>query len=404
MIKHASMFSQLLSIFSRSQFIRMVKSRGSDYCTNGFSNWDHFVSMLFCHLAQAKSLREICKGLKCCLGKLNHLGLSKGPSKSSLSYANKHRPWELYQDIFYETLSRVRSAVPGKKFKFKNKLLSLDASIIDLSLRLFPWASYRRTKGAVKLHLLLDHDGYLPEYAHITEGRVHEINVARKLNLAPNSVIAMDRGYMDYELFSDWTQRKIWFVTRFKSNSRYKVVYQTPIDSLPETIMADQSIQFSIKSSKEKCQHILRRVVVLDPQSGEEIELFTNNMEFDPQTVGEIYKERWQIESFFKILKQNLKVKTFIGTSMNAIQIQIWTALIAILLLKYLKFRSTLNWSFSNLMALLRWNLMTYRNLWMWLNDPFNTPPDNSKEKLTLLPFPDWDSIKVYNKKGGQNR
>lgn len=404
MIKHASMFSQLLSIFSRSQFIRMVKSRGSDYCTKGFSNWDHFVSMLFCHLAQAKSLREICKGLKCCLGKLNHLGLSKGPSKSSLSYANKHRPWELYQDIFYETLSRVRSAVPGKKFKFKNKLLSLDASIIDLSLRLFPWASYRRTKGAVKLHLLLDHDGYLPEYAHITEGRVHEINVARKLNLAPNSVIAMDRGYMDYELFSDWTQRKIWFVTRFKSNSRYKVVYQTPIDSLPETIMADQSIQFSIKSSKEKCQHILRRVVVLDPQSGEEIELFTNNMEFDPQTVGEIYKERWQIESFFKILKQNLKVKTFIGTSMNAIQIQIWTALIAILLLKYLKFRSTLNWSFSNLMALLRWNLMTYRNLWMWLNDPFNTPPDNSKEKLTLLPFPDWDSIKVYNKKGGQNR
>ena len=404
MIRHTSMFSQVLTIFSRYEFSQMVKDRGSDYCTKGFSNWSHFVSMLFCHLAQAKSLREICQGLQCCLGKLNHLGLSKAPNKSSLSYANNHRPWELYQDIFYKTLSRVREIAPTKRFKFKNKLLSLDASIIELSLKIFPWADYNRTKGAVKLHLLLDHDGYLPQYAHITEGRVHEINVARKLNLAPHSIIAMDRGYMDYELFSNWTQRKIWFVTRSKSNSKFEIVHQTPIDTLPENIIADQLIRFTIKSSKSKCRHTLRRVVVLEPQSNEEIELITNNLEFEAQTVSELYKERWQIETFFKVLKQNLKIKTFIGTSMNAIQIQIWTALIALLLIKFLKFRSTLNWSLSNLVALLRWNLMTYRNLWDWLNDPFNTPPDNSKEELSFLPFPNWDSIKEYNKKRGQNR
>lgn len=274
------------------------------------------------NLAQAKSLREICKGLQCCFGKLNHLGLLKAPNKSSLSYANNHRPWELYSDLFHTVLKKVKSSAPAKKFKFKNKLLSLDASIIELSLRLFPWADYNRTKGAVKLHLLLDHDGYLPQYAYITEGRVDEINVARKLNLAPHSIIAMDRGYMDYELFSDWTERQIWFVTRLKSNSRYEITYQTPIDSLPESILADQLVQFSLKSSKSKCQHTLRRVVVRDLKSDEEIELFTNNLEFDAQTIGEIYKERWQIEIFSKTLKQNLKIKTFIGTSMNAIQIQ----------------------------------------------------------------------------------
>lgn len=403
MIKHTYMFSQLLTIFSRYEFSKSVRDHGSDYCIKGFSNWTHFVSMLFCHLAQAKSLREICNGLKCCLGKLVHLGINKAPNKSSLSYANEHRPWQLYQDLFYKTLDKVRVIAPKKKFRFKNKLLSFDASIIELSLRIFPWADFNRTKGAVKLHLLLDHDGYLPEYALITEGKVHEINVARKLRLSPHSIVAIDRGYIDYELFSRWTEQKIWFVTRFKSNACYETIYRTPLDCLPENILADELIRFTGKTSRQKCYHTLRRVVVLDPETNEEIDLLTNNLKFDAQTIADIYKERWQIEIFFKALKQNLKIKTFVGTSMNAIQIQIWTALIAMLLIKYLQFLSRMKWSLSNLVTLLRWNLMSYRNLWQWIDDPFNTPPDNIQDELSLLPFPDWDSIMEHNKKNGGN-
>lgn len=403
MINHTSMFSQLLRIFSRYEFSKLVRGRGSDYCIKGFPNWTHFVSMLFCHLAGAKSLREICNGLKCCLGRLIHLGIRKAPNKSSLSYANTHRPWELYQDLFYNTLDKVRSErvhvhVPSKKFRFRHKLLSLDATIIELSLRIFPWADFNRTKGAVKLHLLLDHDGYLPEYALITEGRVHELNVAHKLRLSPHSIVAIDRAYMDYELFSKWTEQKVWFVTRFKSNTRYKTIYKTPFDSLPENILADELIRFTAKTSLKRCSHTLRRVVVLDPQTNEEIQLLTNNLTFDAKTIAEIYQERWQIEIFFKAIKQNLKVKTFVGTNMNAIQIQIWTALIAMLLIKYLQFRASKDWSLSNLVALLRWNLMSYRNLWEWIDKPYDTPPDNTKLEQTLLPLPNWDSIMEENK------
>jgi hypothetical protein len=391
------MFSQLLTVFSRYEFSKLVVHRGADYCIKGFSNWTHFVSMLFCQVAQARSLREICNGLKCCLGKLIHLGLPKAPCKSTLAYANEHRPWELYQDLFYATLEKVLRYTPGKKkrFRFKNRLLSLDASIIELSLKMFPWADYNRTKGAVKLHMLLDHDGYLPVYALVTAGKCHEMNVAVQLDrqLPPDSIVAIDRGYINYELFYHWTQRKVWFVTRFKSNAKYEVVEEKKPNLLPATILADQIIRFTGKQAHKRCPATMRRVVKHIEKTGEQIEFLTNHLEFGPTTIAAIYKDRWEIEIFFKALKQNLKIKTFIGTNFNAIQIQIWTALIAMLLIKFLKFKASINWSISNLVALLRWNLMSYRNLWLWLDAPFDTPPDNIQFKQTLLPFPDLDSI-----------
>ncbi|MGD2089328.1 MAG: IS4 family transposase [Candidatus Aminicenantes bacterium] len=392
--------------------------------------WTHFVSMLFCHLAQAKSLREICNGLKCCLGKLVHLGIDKSPSKSTLCYANQHRPWELYQDLFYKTLEKIKVYAPGRKrkFRFKNRLLSLDASIIELSLKMFPWADYNRTKGAVKLHMLLDHDGYLPVFALVTQGRHHEVNVAhrlinssnsnsnrnrnrnrnnRSLLLPAQSIVVIDRGYTDYDLYYQWTQRNIWFVTQLRSNAKYQVVEEKPPDSLPANILADQVILFTGKKSIERCPLPMRRVVIRkyndkdNEETGEQeqIEFLTNHFKFGPTTIAAIYKDRWEIEIFFKALKQNLKIKTFIGTNFNAIQIQIWTALIAMLLIKFLQFKSSINWSLSNLVALLRWNLMSYRNLWLWLDAPFDTPPDNSKFEQTLLPFPDLDSIMQQNMK-----
>ena len=387
MVRHASLFSQLVALFDRGQFHGLVFRHKAERYAKAFNSWEHFVAMLFCQLAQAKSLREICGGLSCCLGKLRHLGFKKAPNKSTLSYANAHRPWQMYQDLFYQTLDICKLAGTGKhRFKFKNKLLSLDSSTISLCLSLFPWAKFRRTKGAVKLHLLLDHDGYLPSYAYISNGKKHDVTVARKVPLSPYSIVAMDKGYNDYSLFAHWTENVIFFVTRLKDNADYIVVQERPVPQ-NRNVLSDQLIQFSGYYAQKKCPHILRRVEVWDKEQDRRIVLLTNHLEFGATTISAIYKDRWKIELFFKDLKQNLKVKTFVGTSENALFIQIWTALIAMLLIKYLQFKSKFSWSLSNLVAFLRWNLFTYRDLWEWIDDPFDILPAAPKPVQHLLPF-----------------
>jgi IS4 transposase len=250
----------------------------------------------------------------------------------------------------------------------------MDSSTISLCLSLFPWAEFRQTKGAVKLHLLLDHDGYLPSYAYISNGKKHDVTFARKFPLLAGSIIVMDRGYNDYKLFDFWAEKGIFFVTRLKENADYSVVQKQTVPQ-NRNILSDQLIRFTGYYAQKHCPHILRRVVVWDKKKQCEIVLLTNHLEFGASTISEIYKDRWQIELFFKALKQNLKVKTFVGTSENALYIQIWTALIAILLIKYLQFKSKLGWSLSNLVAFLRWNLFTYRDLWDWIDKPFDVLP-----------------------------
>jgi len=197
MIRHASLFSQLVKLFDRNKFYRLVSKHQAERYSKGFSSWDQFVSMLFCQLAQAKSLREISNGLSSCMGKLRHVGMKEAPKRSTLSYANANRPWEMYQDLFYETLDFCRMTTSLKhKFRFKNKL---DSTTISLCLSLFPWAKFRQTKGAVKLHLLLDHDGYLPTFAHVTNGKKQDVTIARQVPLAKGSIVAMDRA-----LLSPW--------------------------------------------------------------------------------------------------------------------------------------------------------------------------------------------------------
>jgi len=204
-----TLFSQIVGFFDRNQFARLVSEHYSERNAKGFKSWDHFVSMLFCQVAQAKSHREISGGLASANGKLRHLGMTQPRSKSTLSYANQQRPWEMYRSLFHQTLDRCQHLAPGKhKFRFKNKLLSLDSSTISLCLGLFPWAKFRRTKRAVKLHLLLDHDGSLPSFVHITTGGTHDVTVARHLNIASESIVAMDRAYNDYRLFSRWTEEQ----------------------------------------------------------------------------------------------------------------------------------------------------------------------------------------------------
>ena len=387
MIRHTSLFSQLVALFNRNQFHGLVFRYKAEQYSKGFSSWDHFVAMLFCQIAQAKSLREICGGLRSSLGKLRHLGVKKAPNKSTLSYANTHRPWQMYQDLFYQTLDVCKMAGTGKhRFRFKNKLLSLDSSTISLCLSLFPWAKFRRTKGAIKLHLLLDHDGYLPTFAYISNGKKHDVTIARKVPLSPYSIVAMDRGYNDYGLFADWTENQIYFVTRLKENADFIVVEDRDVPK-NRNILSDQLIQFNGPNARKKCPHTLRRVAVWDKEKDREIVLLTNHLDFGATTISAIYKDRWQIELFFKALKQNLKVKTFVGTSENALYIQIWTALIAILLIKYLQFKSKFNWSLSNLVAFLRWNLFTYRDLWDWIDNPFDILPIVPRSVQYPLPF-----------------
>lgn len=374
MNRFGSIFSQLLQLFPRTEFYHAVRKTKAERHARGFHCWAQFVAMLFCQLGRAHSLREICGGLASCEGKLTHLGI-EAPSRSTLAYANEHRPWELYQCIFFELLKRCRLQAMDfkRKFRFKNKLMSIDSTTIDLCVKVFDWARFRRTKGAVKLHLVLDHDGYLPSYAHITEGKVSDVKVAHMLQFDPGTIVVDDRGYNDYGLWGKWCAQEVFFVTRMKTNTLYEVCEEK--ECLPNSpVIKDQIIRLTGEEAEEKCPFYLRRIEWFDEDRQELFEFVTNHMKLSAFTIAAIYKDRWQIEIFFKMLKQNLKIKTFVGTSANALKIQIWTALIAMLILKYLQMKSSFKWSLSNLVALLRMNLFTYRDLWAWLNEPLGTP------------------------------
>lgn len=381
-----SMFSQILKLIPRIEFERMVKETKSEYAAKGLSSWSQFVAMMFCQLGRAHSLREIEGGLKSIEGKLSHLGI-EAPARSSLSYANTHRPWQLYEQVFYRLFERVSGSIrPPKKFRFKHKLVSLDSTVIDLCLSVFDWAKFRRTKGAVKLHLVLDHDGYLPCYGVITEGNVHDVKVAWRIPFPAGTVVVDDRGYNDYRLFAYWTDSGVFFVTRMKDNAQFEVVEEHPVPR-NRNILKDQVIRLTGAGAQDKCPHLLRRVETVREDTGETLVFLTNHHGLGASTVAAIYKDRWQVELFFKALKQNLKIKTFVGTSANAVKIQIWTALIGMLLLRYLQLISRFGWSLSNLVALLRMNLFTHRDLRAWLNQPFVPPPDPVTQPQAALAF-----------------
>ena len=385
MARVSSIFSQMLQLFSRTEFERAVAEHRAERHARGFSCWGQFVAMLFCHLGRAQSLREICGGLAASEGKLRHLGLPDAPKRSTLAYANEHRPWQLYRTVFYQLLSRCREVAGTHGFRFKNKLLTLDATLIELCASVFDWAQYRRTKGAVKLHLLLDHQGLLPSFALITEGRVHESRVARSLRFEPGTIVVFDRGYADYDWFAALDAQGVFFVTRLKENADYGVVERRPVPA--RSAVRSDEIIFLYKAARDgNLDLFLRRIEVWDEEQKRVLVFLTNHRGFAASTIAAIYRQRWQIELFFKALKQNLRIKTFVGTSSNALQVQIWTALIALLLLKYLQLRARFGWSLSNLTALLRQQLFVYRDLFAWIDEPFQPPPllDPAAEQLVL--------------------
>jgi hypothetical protein len=278
--------------------------------------------------------------------------------------------------VFYNVLKRCQSEakVLKRKFRFKHKLLSLDSTVIPLCLSVFDWARYKRAKGAVKLHMVLDHDGYLPSYAVVTDGKTADITAAKRMTFAPDTMLVFDRGYADHNWWLQLTQQKVHFVTRLKDSVEYGIVEQLTVPESKNNILRDEVI---LLCSQQEIgpEARLRRIEVRVEEKNESMVFITNNFRLAASTIAEIYKERWQIELFFKALKQSMKIKTFVGTSENAVQTQIWTALIAMLLVKSLQMKSTFNWSLSNLVAMLRQQLFVYRDLFAWLNNPFQPPP-----------------------------
>ena len=372
MKRFSSMMTQLLQVFSRNEFQQAVKQTKAERHARGFASWDHFVAMLFCQLADAQSLREIIGGLTSCEGRLEQFGM-KAPKRSTLSYANNHRPWELFRTVFYKVSDQCRAQLGQKtKFRFKNRLLSIDSSVVTLCSKMFPWATWSRQKGAVKLHLTLDHAGYLPEAMVITTGKYSELTVARRRRYARGTILIMDRGFVDFRWFNQLDESGVFFVTRIKKDTTYTVVQCDPVVE-GKNLISDERIELTGRRTRRRYPQQLR-LVTIDTDEGERLQFLTNNMTLAAATIADIYKDRWQIEIFFKLLKQNLRIKSFVGTSANAVWIQIWTALIAMLLVKFLQLKARFGWSFSNLVYFLRMNLLVYRDLWDWLNDPFTGP------------------------------
>ncbi|QDH77785.1 IS4 family transposase [Echinicola soli] len=372
-----TLFSQIIKKIDRSIFKKLVKEKQTDKGCKGFDSWTHLVSMLFCHFAKSTSVRDISNGLRSATGNLNHLGIAKAPSKSSISYQNKRRDSDLFRDLYYSLLGSLgqQAAVKRSKLRIKVPVYLLDATVISLCLSVFDWATFRTKKGAVKMHTLLEYDGKLPVYVNITEGSVGDNKGAYDIPLEKGSVIVADRYYNDFPMLNVWDSKGVFFVIRHKGNLAFSTLEER---ELPETtaqhVLKDEEIELTNPQSKTKYKGRLRRVAVWDEENRQTIELITNNFAWAAQTIGDLYKSRWEIEVFFRDIKQLLHIKTFIGTSKNAVMIQIWTALITILLIKVMKATAKFGWHLSNLVAFIRLNIFVKIELQKWLDSPFTEP------------------------------
>lgn len=324
----SSIFGQILKFFPRTIFEAAVQKHQGDKHAKGMTCWSQFIALMFCHLGGAKSLREIIGGLAASEGKLKHLGVDRAPKRSSLSYANEHRPWQLYRTVFENLVEVCQSEARERhrKFRFKHPLLSLDSTVIPVCLKMFDWAKYSKTKGAVKVHTVLDNRSTLPRYAVITDGKTADVTVARGLKFEAGTIVVMDRGYEDHRWWRKLTADGVFFVTRLKDSTSYGVVEVLP--ALADSILRDEVIVLASEPESDAPMR-LRRIEVWVEDKQETLVFVTNHLQLAASTVTAIYKDRWQIEPFFKAIKQSLRIKSFIGISENAVQTQIWTALIA---------------------------------------------------------------------------
>lgn len=377
MAYHHSVLGQILKLVSRHEFEGEARRHHEGCRLRQMTRWGQFVALALGQLSGRSSLRDIVGNLKVQGHKCYHLGVRE-VTRSSLARVNERQPYTLYEALFGKLLKRCQGRAPRHGFRFKNKLYSLDASTLDLCLSLFPWAKFRQTKGAVKLHVGLDHDGYLPTFVHITDGKTSDIKGAQTLALPKGSILVADRGYVDFTWLNHLNSQGVFVVTRLKRRTRYTVQERRSVRS-DQGVTSDQIIQLT--NSHKKYPHPLRRVGFRDSATGHHYFFLTNHFSLAPKTIADIYKARWEIELFFKWIKQHLKIKSFLGTSRNAVLTQLWIALCVYLLVAYIKFLNRLPLSLHQILRLLQLNLFDRRPL---LDLLLPLPPPNPPPQLRL--------------------
>ena len=378
-----TIFGQMTELISRLEFQSIVNQHNGDFRSRKLKTWDQFIYMLFAQLSGRSSLRETVTGINSVQQKLYHLG-SKTVKRSTLSDANNKRSYQVYEELFYTLLQRAQIIAPKHKIKLNRQLLYLDASTIDLSLKLFPWARFRKTKSAVRLHTLLAADGLLPAFLTITDGKTHEATVAQNMQIPSGSYVAIDRGYHDFELYKFFKDNNIRFVTRAKSNAKYQVLQENDT-SETANILKDERVSFTGFYSNKKYPHTLRLIQYYDDIHKKQLTFLTNDFENDAQTIADIYKSRWEIEIFFRTIKQNLKIKRFFGTSSNAVFTQIWIAMIAYLLVSLHKFMNKSKMTVQKIIRLIQVNLFERKPLTDIFKEPKFKPPDKKLTSQTCL-------------------
>jgi FOG: Transposase and inactivated derivatives len=359
---HNTLFSQTLSLIPRHVFQKLENKYKTGRSSRKFGFKEQFTVMAFIQLAARRSMRDGLRCLTAAGSRLYHLGL-KTVARSTFADANNSRPVGFFQEMFGEMYALCQPHAPKHKFRFKSKLFSMDATTIKLCMSLFPWASFRQRKGGIKMHTVLDHDGYIPAFATITDARTHESRVAKALDLPEGSIVVFDKGYISYPWFRSLHEKGVFFVTRLKQNAAYKLLERRAVNR-KTGVTSDHIIEVVSKGKPLR----LRRIGYRDPESGKRYEFLTNHFRLVPKTIADIYKDRWQIEIFFREIKQNLRIKTFVGNTENAVLIQIYTALTVYLLLAYQKFLSRIGLSVQQLFQIIQLNLLGNSSLEELLN------------------------------------
>ena len=361
MAHHNSILSQVLKLVPRHEFGVLSKSHHQGQKLRKISRWDQFVSMLVGQLAGRQSLRDIETNMNTQSHYHYHLGCHS-IARSSLARVNAEQPYTLYKALFEKLSKRCQGHTPRHKFRFKNPLYSLDSSLIDLSLKIFPWAEHNRTKAAMKLPVGLDHSGHIPVFAHITDGKAHDVPTGREFNFPAGSIVVKDKGYTDYGWYKSLTEKGVFFVTRQRTNALYQVINRSVVNKA-SGVTSDQLIRLTGAKARQADIPVLRRVGYRDEKTGKHYVFLTNHFKLSAKTIADVYKDRWQVELFFKAIKQNLHIKAFVGNSRNAVLTQIWIALCAYLMVSYLKFIAKSGWSTQRIIRVLQINLFARRDL-----------------------------------------
>lgn len=379
-----TLFAQAIGKLPKECIRKIIREEKMDKHSKGYDTWSQFISMMFCQFSGCDSVRDISNGLNSANGNLNHLGICRAPSKSTVAYQNAKRDSGVFRRIFYALLAHFgqQTIWQRTKFRFKMPIKLLDSSTITLTMSLYEWAHYTTKKGAVKMHTLLDYDSLLPEFVNITDGKCGDNRGALDIPVSPHSVVVADRGYCDFSLLDYWDSRNVFFVVRHRDNLLYSQIEER---LLPETraqnVLIDEIIELTGEQTKKKYTKPLRRIAIWNDKHGYVVQLLTNNFKLSASTIAQLYKARWMIEIFFRNIKQLLKIKSFIGTSRNAVETQIWTALSTMLLLCLLKHIAKYKWGLANLVVSLRLNTFTKIELKKWLNEPFTPPPELAGEE-----------------------